>query len=289
LIFYTNQLQTSQIVTNDTDPAAPATGHVQSIPSEPITLVLGGYSYGSLVVTHLPPIPEILAIFHKPSKWTSEILLRSRELALQTNISLSEFRGRLPDAPSRRQHKRQSSSQHSIIYGGNDSPSPADRHIDPIHKVIEVPTRIKHAIHRTHRSTPSTSTISSNVSETLLEPMPALPRISPHYLLISPLLPPLSNFLSLSASSLFFWRHHSDHHPHTLLQHPTLVVYGTKDMFTSSTKLDAWSKKMDTLATHNKGRFRWRKVEGAGHFWREKGVEVELRLSVREWVGEVVV
>jgi pimeloyl-ACP methyl ester carboxylesterase len=155
---------------------------------------------------------------------------------------------------------------------------------------MEVPTRIKHAIHRTHRSIPSaTSTLSSNTSENITEPMPALPHICPHYLLISPLLPPLSNFLSLSTSSLLFWRHHSDHQPPTLLQHPTLIIYGTKDMFTSSTKLDAWCKKMDTLAIQNKGSFRWRKVDGAGHFWREKGVEMELGLSVREWVGEVVV
>lgn len=61
-------------------------------------------------------------------------------------------------------------------------------------------------------------------------------------------------------------------------------------MFTSSSKLDTWCKKMDTLSTQNKGlsSFRWRKVDGAGHFWREKGVEAELRFSVREWVGEVV-
>jgi hypothetical protein len=284
-----SQLQTSQTVAHDIDPPEPISGHVQRIPSKSITMLLGGYSYGSLIVTHLPPIAEILAIFHKPSKWISEILLRAKELALQTEISLSESRGRLPHVPSRKQHKRQSSSQHSIIYGGNDSPSPADRHIDPIHKAIEVPTRIKYAIHRTHKSTPSTSTLSSNTSENLTAPMPALPHISPHYLLISPLLPPLSNFLSLSTSSLFFWRHHSEHQPQILLQHPTLVVYGTKDMFTSSTKLDAWCKKMDTMAIQNRGSFKWRKVEGAGHFWREKGVEVELRLSVREWVDEVVV
>jgi hypothetical protein len=61
-------------------------------------------------------------------------------------------------------------------------------------------------------------------------------------------------------------------------------------MFTSSSKLDTWCKKMDTMSTQNKGlsSFRWRKVDGASHFWREKGVEAELRSSVREWVGDVV-
>jgi alpha/beta superfamily hydrolase len=280
-------------VANDSSAESPS-GYVQSIPSEPITLILGGYSYGSLIVTQLPPTTEILAIFCKPSKWTSDILLRARELALETNTSAShqrEFRGRLPNTPSRRQHKRQSSSQHSIIYGGNDSPSPADRHnIDPIHNGVDIQTRIKHAMHRTHKSSSSTkSTTSSNISKDSTEPMPALPHISPHYLLISPLLPPLSNFLSFSPTAFFSWGHH-DHQPPTLVHHPTLVVYGTKDMFTSSSKLDTWCKKMDTLSTQNKGlsSFRWRKVDGAGHFWREKGVEAELRFSVREWVGEVV-
>ncbi|KAH0290408.1 hypothetical protein KCU62_g3483, partial [Aureobasidium sp. EXF-3399] len=150
LIFYMNQLRTSQVVTKDTESSA---GYVQNISAEPITLVLGGYSYGSLIVTHLPPMPEILAIFHKPSKWVSEILLRAKELALQTNTSLSENRGRMSDhPPARRQHKRQSSSQHSIIYGGNDEPSPADRHIDPLHKAVEIQTRIRHAMYRNHRA-----------------------------------------------------------------------------------------------------------------------------------------
>ncbi|KAI4765275.1 hypothetical protein E4T52_00132 [Aureobasidium sp. EXF-3400] len=285
LIFYINQLQTSQIVTHD---AESSVGHVQSIPSEPITLILGGYSYGSLIVTHLPPAPEILAIFRNPSKWISEILLRARELALQTNTSLSEIRGRIPvSPPARRQHKRQSSSQHSIIYGGNDDQSPADRHIDPTHRGHEIQTRIKNVIHRTHKQSPSTTSTSSKTSQDV-EPIPALPHVSPHYLLISPLLPPLSNFLSLSPPGLTFWRHH-DHTPQTLLHNPTLVIFGTKDIFTSSTKLEAWCKKMETLAIQNKGSFKRRKVEGASHFWRESGVEEELKRCLRKWVDEVVV
>jgi hypothetical protein len=213
--------------------------------------------------------------------------MRAQELALQTNTSLSESRGRVPDTPpARRQHKRQSSSQHSIIYGGNDEPSPADRHIDPIHKGHEIQTRIKNVIHRTHKPSPSVTSTSSKTSQDI-EPISALPHVSAHYLLISPLLPPLSNFLSLSAPNLLFWRHH-DHTSHTLLHHPTLVIFGTKDIFTSSAKLDAWCKKMSSLAIQNKTRCKWRKVEGASHFWREGGLEKELRESVREWADEGV-
>ncbi|KAG9636637.1 hypothetical protein KCU64_g14510, partial [Aureobasidium melanogenum] len=140
LLIYMDQLHTSR--TNDTTSAQSPTGHEPSNPSEHIILILGGYSYGSLIVTHLPPTSEILAMFRETqtSPWTSDILKRAKELALQTNTSLSnqvDPRGRLPNSPLRKKHKRQSSSQHSIVYGGSDSPSPADRHsTDFIHKAF---------------------------------------------------------------------------------------------------------------------------------------------------------
>ncbi|KAH0229850.1 hypothetical protein KCV06_g7113, partial [Aureobasidium melanogenum] len=141
LMFYMDQLHTPR--TNDTTPAQSPTGSMPDATSEHIILVLGGYSYGSLIATYLPPTPEILAMFRETqtSPWTSDILKRAKELAIQTNTSLSnqvDPRGRLPNSPLRRQHKRQSSSQHSIVYGGSDSPSPADRHsMDFMHKGME--------------------------------------------------------------------------------------------------------------------------------------------------------
>ncbi|KAI5274953.1 hypothetical protein E4T47_02062 [Aureobasidium subglaciale] len=295
LLFYLNQTRKHNDVGND---------HVLSddadlTPSEPITLILGGYSYGSLIVTHLPPTAEILATFRQThnSHSISEILLRAKELALQTNLSFSdqtEARGRLPDQPPRRRHLRQSSSQHSIVYGGSDSPSPADRH-----STDHMSARLKHAMHRSHNhsrpSMPNSPLGSSEGStsqgtETVLE---SLPRVLTHYLLISPLLPPISNLLSLSTSNLLFWRH-ADNKGDGLTRHPTLVIYGTKDMFTSSYKLDAWCKKMDGLSLQaagvkGKSPFRCKKIEGAGHFWREHGVEAQLTNSLRGWVHEVVV
>ncbi|KAH0313895.1 hypothetical protein KCU74_g12994, partial [Aureobasidium melanogenum] len=140
LLFYMNQIHTSR--TKDTTSAQSPTENDSNIPSEHITLILGGYSYGSLIVTHLPPTSEILTMFRETqaSTWTSDILKRAKELALQTNTILSnqaDTRGRLPGSPLRKKHKRQSSSQHSIVYGGSDSPSPADRHsMDLVHKAL---------------------------------------------------------------------------------------------------------------------------------------------------------
>lgn len=297
-----NQIHTSR--TKDTTSAQSPTENDSNIPSEHITLILGGYSYGSLIVTHLPPTSEILTMFRETqaSTWTSDILKRAKELALQTNTLLSnqaDTRGRLPGSPLRKRHKRQSSSQHSIVYGGSDSPSPADRHsMDLVHKGMEVPARIRHAMHRSHKhSSSSTQALSSKSSQRTISTgnvptLESLPHVLTHYLLISPLLPPLASFLSLSTSSLMFWRH-ADHIAHNLVRHPTLVVFGTKDAFTSSHKMDAWCKKMNTLSSQAAGEygqssFRWKKVEGAGHFWREHGVEAQLTDSLRAWVHEAV-
>lgn len=237
------------------------------------------------------------------STWVSDIFKRAKELALETNTSLSnqvDTRGRLPDPLIRRQHKRQSSSQHSIVYGGSDSPSPADRHsTDFMHKGMEVPARIKHAMHRNHKhSSPSTTKLSRDSSERTISTgnvptLESLPHVLTHYLLISPLLPPLSNLLSLSTLNLMFWRH-ADHAAHNLVRHPTLVIFGTKDVFTSSDKLDNWCKKMSASSSQAAGLdgqscFKWTKVDGAGHFWREHGVEAQLTDSLREWIHGVLI
>ncbi|KAG9949812.1 hypothetical protein KCU85_g3963, partial [Aureobasidium melanogenum] len=140
LLFYMNQIHTSR--TKDTTSAQSPTENDSDIPSEHITLILGGYSYGSLIVTHLPPTSEILTMFceTQASTWTSDILKRAKELALQTNtllINQADTRGRLPGSPLRKKHKRQSSSQHSIVYGGSDSPTRTDRHsMDLVHKAL---------------------------------------------------------------------------------------------------------------------------------------------------------
>jgi len=264
---------------------------------------LGGYSYGSLIVAHLPSTADILATFHQTQSSTpiSEILHRAKELASQTDELLSkqtETRGRLSNTTSRRGHQRQSSSQHSIIYGGSDGPS-ADRHsMDLVHKSMEAPARFKNAMHRSRKhstssipTSPSTSSYGSNSqsNEMMLE---SLPHVLTHYLLISPLLPPISNALSFSTSSLMFWRH-SANHIDNLVRNPTLVIYGTADMFTSSHRLDTWCEKMDTLSSQAVGSnrpssFRWKKVQGASHFWREHGVEAQLTESLRNWIHEEV-
>ena len=79
-----------------------------------------------------------------------------------------------------------------------------------------------------------------------------------------------------------------------LILNPTLAIFGTEDMFTSSHKLDAWCNKMyglslQTVNSERSSGFRWKMIEGAGHFWREHGVEAQLLECLREWVKEEVI
>lgn len=101
------------------------------------------------------------------------------------------------------------------------------------------------------------------------------------YLLISPLLPPLTTALSLSWKTL--WNSPAQLHD-ALTKHDTLAIHGTNDMFTSVAKLRTWAA---TLASLPASRFEAREVEGAGHFWREEGVLEEMLRAIEAWL-EVV-
>jgi pimeloyl-ACP methyl ester carboxylesterase len=90
-----------------------------------------------------------------------------------------------------------------------------------------------------------------------------------------------------------FWRQ-SGKRMDNLISNPTLAIFGTQDMFTSSHKLDAWCNKMyglslQAVSSEKSSGFRWKMIEGAGHFWREHGAEAQLTESLRDWVQEEVI
>jgi alpha/beta superfamily hydrolase len=69
---------------------------------------------------------------------------------------------------------------------------------------------------------------------------------------------------------------------HSLLTNPTLAVFGTDDIFTSSKKLRVWAR---GLQDTRDSRFRHVEIQGAGHFWHERGVADVMRRAVREFVS----
>lgn len=191
---------------------------------ESIQLILGGYSYGSLIVTHLPPLTDMLLSLKDSAVGTaaSDIEQKARYIAAETMSPIRQV----------------------------NSPKPGEDNDD---------TR--------------PATVGGN-----------MPDLETRYLLISPLLPPVSFFLnpSFGAISGIYNPSAASSSDETLTTNPTLTVFGSEDVFTSASKLRTWAKKMQVAS---RGSLEWLEVDGASHFWREEGVEDEMRQRIARWVS----
>lgn len=244
---------------------------------EQLQLILGGYSYGSFVVTHLPAVNEILGRFSLPKEGTAEaeILLRARSLATQSNTELESFDRRSKwsrDTPSKRSH--------SVTIGGEESSPEVRRASREARRSgegklsFDIPRKIKSL---RSRSVPaSTNDTQSSLSDTMAS------AVSVSYLLISPLLPPISS--ALAPSLVFSASTTRSKEQRQLVEHPTLAVFGDKDGFTSVKKLRTWAQQ---LATQCDSRFQFEEIADAGHFWHEQDVQAELKEVVSRWAADI--
>ncbi|WEW59235.1 hypothetical protein PRK78_004704 [Emydomyces testavorans] len=109
------------------------------------------------------------------------------------------------------------------------------------------------------------------------------------YLLVSPILPPVSllvtmsfvtsqNALSTTADGL---RVTGLEPEEALTNHHSLAVYGSRDAFTSAKRLQNWSGK---LSSKPGSLFQSVEVQRAGHFWREAETESLMREAIREFI-----
>lgn len=252
-------------------------------PHDRMTLILGGYSYGSLITTHLPLYEAILERFAHVSQGTAEaeIRLRASSLAMQWNRDAQMHceinRGRSLKAPSA--HGSSPSSSMALAMGGEEcepgarrSSRDSRRSLDGVRRSLE-----RSHIHIGRRISGEVPTVLETARP--LKPVHLKsPRIC--FLLVSPLLPPISSlatFFSHSSKS----RSTETAFDQTLANHPTLAIYGSRDFFTSQKKLRGWA-----LAVRRRpsSLFRFHEVPGAGHFWREHDAEEEVRRHVRKWV-----
>lgn len=298
-----------------------------------VDLVLGGYSYGSMVLSLLPPTSEFMKVFENPGEGTAaaEIKLRAATLAKETlKVEVAQTvtaSGSESDMPSGRGRPMLKPSD-ALVFGGEET-SPdirrrsqehhgARRSLDVARKSLDqVPKRVKEAVKRagSHRS----ELDQQSGEEAILEEDDQLeaPRVAytevqkpgvsvrTRYLLVSPLLPPLSGFLSMSMSSMMprklGWFSHSsrsgqaDGEPSkdTLASHPTLAIFGAEDGFTSGQRLSLWADRLGRRSREGQTKqdreaepygFDWLSVKHAGHFWREDGVKDVMRKRIEEWV-----
>ncbi|KAK4995771.1 Lipase 5 [Elasticomyces elasticus] len=266
----------------------------QETQSDPSVIVLAGYSYGSLILSQLPPMGVILQRFSDalPGSAASEILLRSHSLSSQTNQSLQDavkLRGRQlkPSDALDQGYSR----LHSIVYGGEETdPSlrrrsqESRRSVEIIRRSAELPLRLKAHMRRHSSNYSSSRRVISQVDGSHGDEHMGIPLVRTCYILISPLLPPLANIL-VQPNRNPFSPSTPMTRPDTLLQNPTLVIWGSSDTFTSSRKLRAWADKMEGKSTST---FTTHEIEGGGHFWKETKMERELLMSIRTWLEQHV-
>lgn len=262
-----------------------------------MVLILGGYSYGSMICTHLPNTDTIVQRFASVTQGSAEAEIRLRALHLSTQFnkearSMNEVRrGR-----SLQVLESVEDSSHSISMGGDESkpgtrrPSrESKRSLDHIRRSMDN-SRRKLGIR--HHS--STEIIDSPPLEERIGPE-QITILTTSYLLISPLLPPISMFATMFSqpkpNALGNQAASKDgpasnvHVNEKLTSVTTLAIYGDQDFFTSHKKLRKWA---EHLAGGPESRFRFREVDGAGHFWNEQGVEGQMRSAVRDWVQDIV-
>jgi hypothetical protein len=251
-----------------------------SSPPDGGILILGGYSYGSFIAKSLPSLQIITEVFASPSASSAqaEIILRARDLSKQY-MEKQEQR----DRPKRGRDSLRVSS--GTLVGGFESEETSRRiSRESSRSSLQGVRRSVDRI-RNKQSRKGNTRHDSSYSSTsdIAEPFAILPRVC--YLLVSPLLPPITAFLSLSTKVRLpasFWKGKEYNWEDQLQLHPGCCVFGHHDVFTSHKRLQKWSKK---LQQESEGRFLSYEVEPAGHFWQEEGAESGLRSAIDTWLG----
>ncbi|MCJ1401709.1 hypothetical protein MMC11_004926 [Xylographa trunciseda] len=259
-----------------------------------MTLIVGGYSYGSLITSNLPTTESILSHFSTVHKGTSEAEIRLRALHMST-----KWNAEAAHRPSRGRTlatvETSALNMYAITLGGEES-EPGTRRLSRDSRSSLDLVRRSMDRSRTRRSSTRRST---ELDTSALEEELGRMRVAdPHtiYLLISPLLPPVSMFATMFSKPGTFLKWHGpssnmiEGNVDSVLEdkfrkHTTLAIYGDKDFFTSPKRLRKWAEQMSSATDSH---FTFRQIHGAGHFWHEEGVDAEMRKCIREWMMDVI-
>ncbi|KAF2438762.1 hypothetical protein P171DRAFT_155820 [Karstenula rhodostoma CBS 690.94] len=266
--------------TPDQLPVSPTTAAPHHLDEQAPIVVLGGYSYGSLILRNLPPLPSILQPFAAPLTGSAahEILLCAQKLADQDNL---EFINAARDHERRR--RRGHEHKLSIKMGGEETSPEMRRSSREIGRSVDggrsldIVSRLRSLSHGHRRGKDPSPRPPAGPGKRPAIQVPAV-----RYLLVSPITPPTST-LAAPALARGFWSRPGNEDA-TLKMHETLAVYGDEDMFASAKKIREWTARMEI---ENQRGFGGVEVSGAGHFWHEQGVERQLREALRLWERRV--
>ncbi|KAL2359563.1 hypothetical protein RJZ56_007583 [Blastomyces dermatitidis] len=262
--------------------------------SERLEIILAGYSYGSMIASHLPSIEAVLRLFASPEAGSpsAEILQQADDLSTLWNLEAKlELSSRTPILQGSSCDGQGKPSQ--CVSMGSSAESTGKK------SSMDMGAAIRHSIERSrrrlrarfirghgveNRTVDASVSASSGVSEIAQNML--TPAVS--FLLISPVIPPITNFMTMSLFgprinldvTLAGMKVKSTPPEEQLTTHRTLVVYGNNDMFASAKKLRKW---VTDLRKTPGSMLEFVEIDTAGHFWFEKGTEDQMRAAVTEW------
>jgi hypothetical protein len=283
------------------DPAGPPGQRDFSVgANQPVRLVLAGYSYGSMIAWHLPSVDIVLDMFRSPPSDSAEaeVLLRASNIA--------QLRNR--DIKSRRQSEQQGRGRgslrvsdaihgntHAVSVGGYESES-TSRRISRESSRQSLDVGVRKSLDRVRERFASRQSCSPEDSPAETTAASGVQLVVPVvcYLLVSPLLPPVSSFTTMFSSLSFAVKKKSSSasaggiavsRPDVeLVLHPSCAVFGDRDTFTSQRKLRKWA---ENLRQRPNSQFRFFEVNGAGHFWQERNLAERMKSSIQQWLGAI--
>ncbi|KAJ9260000.1 Alpha/Beta hydrolase protein [Paecilomyces variotii] len=257
--------------------------------SATFSIILCGYSYGSMIASHVPTVDVVLRLFQDASRDSFAAAIRSRadQCSAHCNNSVhTEFR---PHTPDRTRPDSRPRSPLPVVLG--QSPVSQKERKVILEGVRRSLDRAKRKISFSSRS----SDVGSQERKTVVteKPQIQIPRIS--YLLVSPILPPISQFLtmfskiSLSSSVISGTSAQDTSIPSAkaeeqLSAHPTLVIYGDNDNFTAADKVRMWC---EGITKTTGSQIHAREIEAAGHFWHEQRAKAQMKATIRAWLGHL--
>ena len=282
---------TSTTSTIDNSPVSPHTERSQAAPSrsdEAPIVILSGYSYGSLILKHLPPVPSILHPFAGPipGSAASEILLRAHKLADQSTL---EWINLARDRDRRKNTSNGTATTLSVTMGGEETSPEKRRSSREIrrsmdgggHRSLDLGRRMRSLSHRRRKDDDALAQADIPPEKKAEEIAIVMPDV--RYLLISPLTPPVSTCAAMGLGHKF-WARGKEGSGEVIGKHKALAIFGDQDVFSSAKKTRDWAER---LREESRERFSAVEIAGAGHFWHEHGVEGELRAALRAWEGQV--
>lgn len=254
----------------------------------PIDILLAGYSFGGLIMARLPHAEKMVERFANApiDSFEAKIREHAQQLAdsdqkvLNAETFPNGYKTHSDGFGSLERHRERDAR---IAVGSADAnPSGRPKSGESRRSEEIVRSIISHVPHvRRHSSGRPGSKPEVRRPTTAYSTHQSGPQVRAAYLMISPVLLPLTTYLI--PPGLLFGKDHYQEEALGLLSRtcPIHVVYGDSDSFTSAKRLDQWVERLK----HNNHQATSEKIIGAGHFWSGESSDA-LQKGIQTWVKD---